>query len=265
MLKYRNKFIFIAGPCVIEDRKKTIEIASRLKEILSSYPFLFIFKASFDKANRTSIKSFRGPGLNQGIKILEEIKKKLKVPILSDIHCRSQIKDLKNVLDIIQIPAFLCRQTDLVMDAAESGKVINVKKGQFLAPQDVKHIIEKVKATGNKDIFLTERGTSFGYNNLVVDFRSFLIMKKFGYPVIFDVTHSLQRPSAVKGVSGGDREFVPSLAQAATACGVDGLFMEVHPDPKKALSDKFTSYPLKQLSSLLKIIFKIRKVIHEKS
>lgn len=264
MLKYKNKFIFIAGPCVIEDRKKTLEIAKRLKGFLSKYPFCFIFKASFDKANRTSIESFRGPGLTKGLKILEEIKNKLKVPVLSDVHCSSQIEDLAPVLDVIQIPAFLCRQTDLIIEAAKTGKIINIKKGQFLAPHDVKYIIDKVKSSSNKKIFLTERGTSFGYNNLVVDFRSFGIMQQFGYPVIYDVTHSLQRPSAASGISAGDSKFVPAMAKAAVACGVDGLFMEVHPDPKKALSDKHTSFALNKLPSLLKKISKIQKVTNEK-
>lgn len=265
MLKSSKKFIFIAGPCVIEDKKKTLEIAKRLKGMLSKYPFHFIFKASFDKANRTSVKSFRGPGLTKGIKILEEIKHKLKVPVLSDVHCTSQIDDLASVLDVIQIPAFLCRQTDLIVEAARTGKTINIKKGQFLAPHDVKHIIDKVKSSGNKKILLTERGVSFGYNNLVVDFRSFGIMQQWGYPVIYDVTHSLQRPSAASGISGGDSAFVPAMAKAAVAYGVNGLFMEVHPSPKKALSDKHTSFALDKLTGLLKQIVKIRKVINEKN
>ena len=261
MLDYKKKFIFIAGPCVIEDKRKTLAIASYLKEVCLRYPFLFIFKASFDKANRTSVGSFRGPGLVKGMKILEEVKKKLKIPILSDIHCRSQIKYLGRVLDIIQIPAFLCRQTDLIREAAKTRKIINIKKGQFLAPQDVKYIVEKIKSTGNRNFFLTERGACFGYNNLVVDFRSFLIMKEFGCPVIFDATHSLQRPSAKSGISGGDREFVVPLSLAAVACGVDGLFMEVHPRPKQALSDKYTSYPLSKVEELLKRILRLREAL----
>ena len=258
---HKNKLIFIAGPCVIENKSKTLETASYLKDLFSSLPVKFIFKASFDKANRTSLKSFRGPGLAKGLRVLEEVKKKLNIPILSDVHCVEQVKFLKEVLDVIQIPAFLCRQTDLIVEASKAKKIINIKKGQFLAPADVKHIIEKVKSTGNKKIFITERGTCFGYNNLVVDFRSFLTMKKFGYPVIFDVTHSLQRPSAAGGISGGDREFVPSLTQAAIACGVDGLFMEVHFKPKEALSDKYTSYPLHKLKGLVRKILEIRKAI----
>jgi len=262
MLEYKNKFIFIAGPCVIEDKRKAYDIAAYLKDLTAASPLVFIFKASFDKANRTSLKSFRGPGLSQGIKILENIKKRLNVPVLSDIHCRHQIKYVKDILDVIQIPAFLCRQTDLIVEAAKTKKIINIKKGQFLAPRDVKHIVEKIEFCRNKNILITERGTSFGYNNLVVDFRSFPIMKKMGYPVIFDVTHSLQRPSAGRGISGGDSEFVESLSLAGVACGIDGLFMEVHPDPKKALSDKHTSYNIHKLNSLISRVAKIREAIN---
>lgn len=261
----KHKLTFIAGPCVIESKKETLEIAAYLKDLASHYPVRFIFKASFDKANRTSIKSPRGPGLKKGLKILSEVKKKFKVPILSDVHCVEQIKYLKDVLDIIQIPAFLCRQTDLILAAAKTKRVVNIKKGQFISPSDVKYIIEKIESTGNKKILLTERGSCFGYNNLVVDFRSFLVMKKFGYPVIFDVTHSLQQPSARGGISGGDREFVKPLALAAIACGVDGLFMEVHPKPERALSDKYTSYPLAKLKGLLDEVIKVRRALYAKS
>jgi 2-dehydro-3-deoxyphosphooctonate aldolase (KDO 8-P synthase) len=262
MAKPKNKFIFIAGPCVIEDEKKTLHIASYLKDLLEPYPVDFVFKASFDKANRTSVSSFRGPGLVKGIKILEEVKRKLKVKILSDVHCCHQIKCVKGVLDIIQIPAFLCRQTDLILAAAKTKKIVNIKKGQFISPFDVKYIIEKIKSTGSNKIYITERGTSFGYNNLVVDFRSFLIMKKLGYPVIYDVTHSLQRPSAGAGISGGDNEFIQPLSLAAVASGVDGLFMEVHPNPKYALSDKHTSYFLHKVETLVRKILKIREIIN---
>ena len=261
MLNYKDKFIFIAGPCVLEDKKLTLEIAATLKETLDDYPFLFVFKASFDKANRTSLGSERGPGLAQGIKLLEEIKKKYDLPILSDVHCVSQIKEVKGILDVIQIPAFLCRQTDLIIEAAKTKSIVNIKKGQFVAPENMQNIVEKAEAQDNKNIWLTERGASFGYNNLVVDFRSFLIMKKLGHPVIYDATHSLQRPSAAGGISGGDREFVEPLAKAAVACGVDGLFMEVHPDPKKAKSDKHTTFPLNKLKNLLDEIIKVRKAV----
>lgn len=261
MTNYKNKFIFIAGPCVIEDKHKTYEIAAYLKELLSSYPVHFIFKASFDKANRTSLKSFRGPGLTKGIKILEDIKKKLNIPILSDVHCRHQIEYVKDVLDVIQIPAFLCRQTDLIFEVAKTKKIINIKKGQFLSPHDMKYIVEKIESCGNKNIIISERGTCFGYNNLVVDFRAFGVMKNLGYPVVFDVTHSLQRPSAASGISGGDVEFVEPLSLAAVAAGVDGLFMEVHPKPKKALSDKYTSFDAHKLKNLLSKIIKVRGAV----
>jgi len=257
----KKELIFIAGPCVIEDRQSTLDIAAYLKELLSRYPVKFIFKASFDKANRTSLNSPRGPGLAKGIKILEEVKKKIAVPVLSDVHEPAQVKEVKGTLDVIQIPAFLCRQTDLIIEAAKTKKTINIKKGQFVSPEDIKYAVKKCESTGNRNIFVTERGSCFGYNNLVVDFRSFLIMKKFGYPVIFDVTHSLQKPSASSGISGGDREFAPGLACAAVACGVDGLFMEVHPAPKKALSDKNTTLSLKDLKGLIDKVIRIRKAL----
>ena len=264
MIKLGEELIFIAGPCVIENRGQTMDIASYLKDLFSTLPIRFVFKASFDKANRTSVKSPRGVGLAKGIKILGEIKSKLKIPVLSDVHCVSQVKDIKDVLDIIQIPAFLCRQTDLILEAAKTKKMINIKKGQFVSPSDMKYVVEKVEATGNKKILITERGSCFGYNSLVVDFRSFLIMKKIGHPVIYDVTHSLQSPSAKGGVSGGDREFAPGLAKAAVACGVDCLFMEVHPKPSRALSDAATSFPLAKLKSLVKSILKVREAVNEK-
>jgi len=256
-----NKLIFIAGPCVIENQKDTLDIAACLKDITSGYPIKFIFKASFDKANRTSVNSFRGPGLVKGLKILEKVKRDLNLPVLSDVHCVEQVKYLKEVLDIIQIPAFLCRQTDLILEAAKTQKIVNIKKGQFVSPDDVKYIIGKAESTGNKNILITERGSCFGYNNLVVDFRSFMIMRKFGYPVIFDVTHSLQKPSATGGISGGDRKFAQPLGLAAVACGIDGIFMEVHPQPKKALSDKHTSYPLGKLKGFLDRAMKVREAV----
>jgi 2-dehydro-3-deoxyphosphooctonate aldolase (KDO 8-P synthase) len=254
----------IAGPCVIEDKRTTLDIASSLLDMVSPYGFEFTFKASFDKANRTSLSSFRGPGLSKGMAILAEIKKKFKVKLLSDVHSPEQVSDVKNILDIIQIPAFLCRQTDLIVAAARSKKTINIKKGQFLAPGDMEHVIKKVESAGNRSIMLTERGSCFGYNNLIVDFRSFLIMKEFGYPVIFDVTHSLQRPSAAGGISGGDSAFALKLALAGVACGVDGIFMEVHPRPVRARSDKHTSLALSKVPELLKNIMKVRKALYEK-
>ncbi|MCK5493584.1 MAG: 3-deoxy-8-phosphooctulonate synthase [Candidatus Omnitrophica bacterium] len=264
MFKNTKELIFIAGPCVIESKKSVLEIAAFLKDLLEPYPIQLIFKASFDKANRTSVHSYRGPGIIKGLDILEAVKNKFGLPILSDVHCVEQIDVLKDVLDIIQIPAFLSRQTDLIIQAAKTKKTINIKKAQFMSPADIKYVVEKVESTSNKNILLTERGSCFGYNNLVVDFRSFLEMKKLGYPVIYDVTHSLQRPSAKGGISGGDREFVEPLGLAAVATGVDGLFMEVHPNPKLALSDKHTSYPLSKLKVMIEKVVKIRKVLNEK-
>lgn len=259
-----KKLIFIAGPCVIETKEVTFEIAEKLKKISSNYDIDFFFKASFDKANRTSLNSFRGPGRDEGLKILKKIKKDLGLKIVSDVHSVEDVLAVKDVLDVIQIPAFLSRQTDIVVEAAKTGKTVNVKKAQFMSADDMRFVIEKIAASDNKNIFLTERGSCFGYNNLIVDFRSFLIMKDLGYPVIFDVTHSLQRPSAKAGISGGDSQFVDSLALAGIACGVDGLFMEVHPNPKKALSDSATSYNLDNVEQLLKKVLQIRKVVNEK-
>jgi 2-dehydro-3-deoxyphosphooctonate aldolase (KDO 8-P synthase) len=262
-MKKTKKLIIIAGPCVIEDEKTTLKIATYLKNNLSDLPIKLIFKASFDKANRTSLDSYRGPGIKPGLQILKRIKEKTNLAILTDIHCCHQIKEAAKVADIIQIPAFLCRQTDLVVEAAKTKKTINIKKGQFVSPESTKYIAEKVKSTGNTNIIITERGFCFGYNNLVVDFRSFLIMQKFGYPVIFDATHSLQRPSAESGISGGDSQFVKPLSLAAAAAGVDGFFLEVHPDPKKALSDRFTTFKLKGIKSLIQKIIAVRKAIKQ--
>lgn len=229
--------LVIAGPCVIENEDITIHTAKRLKEICASLNLPLVFKASFDKANRTSVSSYRGPGIDKGLKILSDVKSKFNISIISDIHSIDEIKPASEILDALQIPAFLCRQTDLLISASKTGKPVNVKKGQFLAPWDVKNIIEKFVSTGNKDIFITERGTSFGYNNLIVDFRAFPIMRSFGYPVIFDITHSLQLPGGHGASSGGQREFAEPLARAAVAAGVDGLFFETHPEPEKALCD----------------------------
>ncbi|MFO8052673.1 MAG: 3-deoxy-8-phosphooctulonate synthase [Candidatus Omnitrophota bacterium] len=258
----QEKLIIIAGPCAIEDEKTTTNIASYLKDNLSDLPIKLIFKASFDKANRTSVDSYRGPGLKKGLKILKKIKEKTSLSILTDVHCCQQIKEVEKVADIIQIPAFLCRQTDLIVEAAKTKKIINIKKGQFVSPENTKHILKKIESTGNKKIFITERGFCFGYNNLVVDFRAFPIMKKFGYPIIFDVTHSLQRPSAESGTSGGDSQFVKPLSLAAAGAGVDGFFLEVHPNPKKALSDRFTTYKLSKIKELIQKILAIRKIIN---
>jgi len=256
-MKDKKSFIFIAGPCVIESEDIVKKTAVFLKELTSKYELDFIFKASFDKANRTSIKSFRGPGIERGLKILARLKDELKIKILTDIHTPAQAEKVAEVVDVIQIPAFLCRQTDLILAAARTGKIINIKKGQFIAPQDMKYIWEKIESVGRRRVFLTERGTFFGYHNLVVDFRSFAIMARLGFPVIFDVTHSLQLPAAGAGISGGEKEFALPLARAAVAFGVDGLFCEIHPQPEKALSDSATSLDFAQTEELLKDVFSL--------
>ncbi len=256
-------FALIAGPCVIETEEVTFEIARFLKELTTDLNIPFIFKASYDKANRTSHRSYRGPGLKEGLRILKNIRQSLNVPVISDVHCITQVEEAAQVLDVIQIPAFLCRQTDLIQAVAKTGRPINVKKGQFLAPWDIRYVIEKITACGNEQILLTERGASFGYNNLVVDFRSLVIMRQFGYPVVFDATHSVQLPGGGKGMSSGQRQFVPYLARAAMAVGVDAIFMEVHPNPDRALCDGPNCWALKDLKHLLiqlKAIEKATKV-----
>ena len=250
--------LLIAGPCVIEDYKTTFEIAHFLKELTASLSMGFIFKASYDKANRTSISSYRGPGLDKGIDILGQIKKELDIQIISDVHSVEEIAEASQILDIIQIPAFLCRQTDLIAAVARTGKVVNIKKGQFMAPWDMANVVDKATASGSHRILLTERGVMFGYNNLVVDFRGLKIMQDMGWPVIFDATHSIQLPGGSGSSSGGQREFAPVLAKAAVAVGVDGLFMEVHPDPDKALCDGPNSLPLDSLAELLTRLNAIR-------
>lgn len=252
-----NPLLIIAGPCVIENREITFYVAELLKEITSELGFKFVFKSSFDKANRSSLSSFRGPGIDEGLKILSEVKEKYGIPVLSDIHSVEQAKPASEVLDVLQIPAFLCRQTDLIISASETGKPVNIKKGQFLSPWDVKNIIEKFISTGNQNLLVTERGSSFGYNNLVVDFRSIPIMRSFGYPVIFDVTHSLQLPGGMGKSSGGQREFARHFAFAGVAVGVDGLFMEVHPEPDKALCDGPNMIKLDNLKEILKKVKQI--------
>jgi 2-dehydro-3-deoxyphosphooctonate aldolase (KDO 8-P synthase) len=255
--------VLISGPCVIENYETTFKIAAFLKNITDNLNIPLIFKASYDKANRTSLNSFRGPGLSEGLKILERIKAELDIQILSDIHSTNEIDAAAQVLDIIQVPAFLCRQTDFVIKAAETHKPINIKKGQFLAPWDISNIVEKVTSTGNRRILLTERGTMFGYNNMVVDFRSIKIMQNTGYPVIFDATHSVQLPGVDGSSSGGQREFAPILAKAAVAAGADGIFMEVHPEPEKALCDGPNSLKLETLYELLPKLKAIRDLTIE--
>ncbi len=249
-----NLPVIIAGPCVIESEDITFRTAEKLKEICGKVGLPFIFKSSYDKANRTSLSSYRGPGIDKGLKILSDVKSKFNIPVISDVHSIDEVNAASDILDALQIPAFLCRQTDLIVAASKTGKPVNIKKGQFLAPWDIKNIIEKFTSAGNKNLFITERGTSFGYNNLVVDFRAFPIMRSFGYPVIFDVTHSLQLPGGQGSCSGGQREFAEPLARAAAAVGVDGLFMEVHPDPDKALCDGPNMIKLDEVEKMLQTI-----------
>ncbi len=256
-----SSILIIAGPCVIENEDVTMHTASRLKEICGNAGLPFIFKSSYDKANRSSLSSYRGVGIDKGLSILSDVKEKFNIPVISDIHSLDEIKPAAEVLDVLQIPAFLCRQTDLIIAASRTGKAVNIKKGQFLAPWDVKNIIEKFTSTGNQNLSITERGTSFGYNNLVVDFRAFPIMRSFGYPVIFDVTHSLQLPGGQGICSGGQREFAEPLARAAVAAGVDGLFMEVHPEPDNALCDGPNMIGLDSLPDLLKTIKSLHNLI----
>lgn len=258
-----KKLFIIAGPCVIEKREILFEIASKLKEIKLNNNIEIIFKASYDKANRTSIKSFRGPGKYDGLKYLQEIKEEFNLPVTSDIHHPEDADMVKDILDIIQIPAFLCRQTDLITAAAQTGKPVNIKKGQFLAPWDVKNIIDKVKACGNSEIIITERGASFGYNNLVVDFRAIPIIKKMGVPVVFDATHSIQIPGGLGSCSSGEREMAPILANSAVAAGADGVFMEIHPDPDNALCDGPNSLYLDKVEAIIKRLIKIKQVCDE--
>ncbi|MFZ6016987.1 MAG: 3-deoxy-8-phosphooctulonate synthase [Nitrospirota bacterium] len=258
-----NPPVLIAGPCVIENEDITFITAKRLKEIYDNLGIPFVFKSSYDKANRTALSSFRGPGLEKGLRILSDVRSKFNIPVISDVHSVEEVKPASEVLDALQIPAFLCRQTDLILSASQTGKPVNVKKGQFLAPWDVKNIIEKFTSTGNQNIFITERGTSFGYNNLVVDFRGLSIMRSFGYPVIFDVTHSLQLPGREGSCSGGQREFAEPLARAAVAVGVDGLFMEVHPDPDKALCDGPNMIRLDDVEKILTTIKAIDNLLRD--
>ncbi|MFH0855325.1 MAG: 3-deoxy-8-phosphooctulonate synthase [Candidatus Omnitrophota bacterium] len=257
----KNPLVLIAGPCVIESQTLCLDTAKRIKDIAHRCNVPFIFKSSFDKANRMSVDSFRGPGIKKGLDILNKVKQKLKVPILSDVHCVKDMAEAAKVLDIIQIPAFLCRQTDMLLAAARTGKVVNIKKGQFLAPRDILPAIKKVESAGNKKILVTERGVSFGYNNLVSDFRALQIMAGFGYPVIYDATHSIQIPGGMGSSSAGEREFVEGLSRAAVAFGCDGLFLEVHPDPDKASCDGPNMINLKQLEKLLKQVKKIEAAL----
>ncbi|MCL2760908.1 MAG: 3-deoxy-8-phosphooctulonate synthase [Desulfuromonadales bacterium] len=255
----KQPLVLIAGPCVIESEEITLRVAEKLLDITKDVGIPLIFKASYDKANRTSVTSFRGPGIKEGLRILAKVKEKFNLPILSDIHGLEQVDEAAEVLDVIQIPAFLCRQTDLIVKTAKTGKVINIKKGQFLAPWDMKNVAMKAAVSGNENIILTERGASFGYNNLVSDMRSLPIMRGFGYPVIFDATHSVQLPGGEGESSGGQREFVEYLARASVATGIDGIFMEVHEEPNKALCDGPNSVKLDNLKPLL---LKLKAIDH---
>jgi 2-dehydro-3-deoxyphosphooctonate aldolase (KDO 8-P synthase) len=253
----------IAGPCMLESENLAYEVAREVKSICEELGIPYIFKASFDKANRLSVTSPRGPGIATGLETLARIRSDFGVPVLTDVHEVCQVEETVQVVDALQIPAFLCRQTDLVLAAAKTGKAVNIKKGQFLSPYDMGNIVKKAASTGNENILLTERGSSFGYGNLVVDMRSFSIMRAFGYPVVFDATHSVQRPGGLGTATGGDREFVPDLIRAACAVGVDALFIEVHPDPKNALSDAATMLPLSSLKDVLAEALCIHKATRE--
>lgn len=249
-----NKLTFICGPCVIEDEESLLKTAEGIQTVFEKVKLPFIFKSSYDKANRSSIDSFRGVGLDRGLRILGRVKEKFSLPVTSDIHLPDEAKAAGDVLDVIQIPAFLCRQTDLLVAAAETGKIVNVKKGQFCAPWDMKNVVEKLKSSGNNQIILTDRGMTFGYNNLVSDMRAIPIMKKFNPLVCFDATHSAQLPGGLGKETGGQREFIPTLAKAAVVAGADLIFMEVHPNPEKALSDSASQWPLDKLEELLIVL-----------
>ena len=251
----------IAGPCVIESQESALRHASLLKEAADRAGVPYIFKSSYDKANRSSASSFRGPGLQKGLEILAEVKRKVGVPILTDVHESEQVAAVQQVADVLQIPAFLCRQTDFVLAVAKSGKVVNVKKGQFLAPWDIGNIVDKILSTGNDQVLLTERGVSFGYNNLVSDMRSLVWMRELGYPVVFDATHSVQLPGGRGNASGGERKYVPALARAAVAAGVDALFMEVHEDPDQALSDGPNSLALQDFEKVIGAVKRIDEMV----
>jgi len=251
----------IAGPCVIESQESALRHASLLKEAADRAGVPYIFKSSYDKANRSSASSFRGPGLERGLEILAEVKRKVGVPILTDVHESAQVVAVQQIADVLQIPAFLCRQTDFVVAVANSGKVVNVKKGQFLAPWDIANVVDKILSTGNDRVLLTERGVSFGYNNLVSDMRSLVWLRELGYPVIFDATHSLQLPGGLGHASGGERKYIPALARAAVAVGVDALFMEVHENPDQALSDGPNSLPLKDFEKLIGAVKQIDEMV----
>jgi 2-dehydro-3-deoxyphosphooctonate aldolase (KDO 8-P synthase) len=256
-----GELFLIAGPCVIESEEHVLMMASEIRRITKRLDVPYIFKASYDKANRSSPRAFRGYGMEEGLRILQRVKDEIGVPVITDVHESDQVSAAAEVADMLQIPAFLCRQTDLLQAAAASGRIVNVKKGQFLAPWEVGNIIEKIQAGGGREIIITERGTSFGYNNLVVDMRSFPIMRGFGYPVVFDVTHSLQLPGGLGDATDGQSEYIEHLARAGVACGIDGLFMEVHDNPPMAMSDATTQFALDKLEALLETLLKIHELV----
>lgn len=255
-----HPFLLIAGPCVIESERLALETATQLKAITDELKIPFIYKSSYDKANRTSMNSFRGLGIDEGLRILQKVKDEVGVAVLTDVHEDTPMDSVASVVDMLQTPAFLCRQTNFIQRAAATGLPVNIKKGQFLAPEDMTHVIEKARSTGNERILTCERGASFGYHNLVVDMRSLVIMRNTGAPVVFDATHSVQLPGEQGGVSGGQREFVPALAKAAVAVGISGLFMETHPDPDRALSDGPNAWPLHQMRDLLAQLTEIDQI-----
>jgi len=260
-----DKPIFlIAGPCVIESREMALETAGRLQEIAARVGVPFIYKSSFDKANRSSIGSFRGPGVEEGLSILAEVKRQLKVPVLTDVHEDTPLDEVASVVDVMQTPAFLCRQTNFIVNAASQGIPVNIKKGQFLSPWEMGNVVEKARSTGNESIMVCERGFTFGYNNLVSDMRSLAVMRDSGAPVVFDATHSVQLPGGKGTASGGQREFVPVLARAAVAAGVAGIFMESHPDPAKALSDGPNAWPLDRMEQLLETLYTLDRTVKQR-
>lgn len=255
-----HPFFLIAGPCVIESRQLALDIAGELKAITAKLGIPFIYKSSFDKANRTSISGYRGLGMEEGLRILSEVKKQIDVPVLTDVHEYTPLDEVASVVDVLQTPAMLCRQTDFITSVCQAGKPVNIKKGQFLSPWDMQNVVEKARSTGNQQIMVCERGASFGYNNLVSDMRSLAVMRETNCPVVFDATHSVQLPGGQGAKSGGQREFVPVLARAAVAVGVSGIFMETHPDPDKALSDGPNAWPLGKMETLLEILVQLDRV-----
>ena len=254
-------FVLIGGPCVIENEASALRHAEKISQVARELKIPYVFKASYDKANRSSVKSFRGPGLEKGLEILAKVKKEFDLPVLSDVHCQEEVGPASEVLDIIQIPAFLCRQTDLIVAAGQTGRVVNVKKGQFLSPWDVKNIVEKLEEAGCRKILLTDRGVSFGYQNLVSDFRAIPVMRSFGYPVVYDATHSVQLPGGRGSSSGGMAEFIPILSRCAIAAGADSIFAEIHENPSEALSDGPNALHLDKLKPFLEILIQLKKVI----